>query len=180
MVRGRLLQDLTVEVTGPEANEVYGWGFGRLSGPRRLVLEPHEALYLVEEGRLEVERDGEKLGVQELLDLYASSIEGFWVRYVIYRDVKRRRLRVGRGPDDVLFLRVFERGRTDTARFLVMPLFEGEPITVGELLRRSRQSMDQGKQLLLAIVERRGEVIYYLCTETSPVSPRPGQKGGEG
>jgi tRNA-intron endonuclease len=32
--------------------------------------------------------------------------------------------------------------------------------------------MDQGKQLLLAIVERRGEVIYYLCTETSPTSPR--------
>lgn len=174
------MEDLTVEVTGPDANAVYGWGFGRLAGPRRLVLEPHEALYLVEEGRLLVERDGEPLGIRELLDLYARSIEGFWVRYVVYRDVKRRRYAVGKGPDETLFLRVFERGRTDTARYLVMPLFEGEPVTVGELLRRSRQSMDQGKQLLLAIVERRGEVIYYLCTETSPVNPRSAPKGGEG
>jgi tRNA-intron endonuclease len=172
MVRGRLLEDMSVEVTGSDAAKLYGWGFGRLVSPKRLVLEPHEALYLVEEGQLEVEREGGPIGLQELLNLYTTSLEGFWVRYLVFRDLKRRRYTVAKGLDDALFLRVYERGRIDTARYLVMPLFEGEPVTVGELLRRSKQSMDQGKQLLLAIVERRGEVIYYLCTESSPTSPR--------
>ncbi len=177
MARGRLLEDMSVEVTGSDAARLYGWGFGRLVGPKRLILEPHEALHLVEEGELEVWRDGEPVGLQELLNLYTSSLENFWVRYLVFRDLKRRRYAVAKGTDDVLFLRVYERGRTDTARYLVMPLFEGELVTVGELLRRSRQSMDQGKQLLLAIVERRGEVIYYLCTESSPVSPRREGRG---
>ena len=172
MVRGRLLEDMSVELTGSDAVKLYGWGFGRLVSTKRLILEPHEALYLVEEGQLEVEGEGGPIGLQELLNLYTASLEGFWVRYLVFRDLKRKRYKVAKGLDDALFLRVYERGRTDTARYLVMPLFEGEPVTVGELLRRSKQSMDQGKQLLLAIVERRGEVIYYLCTETSPASPR--------
>ncbi len=179
MVRGRLLEDMSVEVTGRDAVKLYGWNFGRLAGLGRLILEPHEALYLVEEGELEVEKDGVPLGMQELMSLYASSLEGFWVRYLVFRDLKRRRYTVAKGPDEVLFLRVFERGRTDTARYLVMPLFEGEQVTVGELLRRARQSMDQRKQLLLAIVERRGEVIYYICTESPPISPRK-EETGEG
>ncbi len=178
MVRGRLLEGMGVEVTGSDAAKLYAWGFGRLVSPRRLILEPHEALYLVEEGELEVERDDALIGLQDLLNLYTASLEGFWVRYLVFRDLKRRRYKVAKGPDDVLFLRVFERGRTDTARYLVMPLFEGEPITAGELLRRSRQSMDQGKQLLLAIVERRGEVIYYISTESPPISPRREGRGG--
>ena len=172
MVRGRLLKDMSVEVTGSDAVKLYGWGSGRLVSTKRLILEPYEAFYLVEEGQLEVEGEGGPIGLQELLNLYTTSLEGFWVRYLVFRDLKRRRYKVAKGLDGALFLRVYERGRTDTARYLVMPLFEGEPFTVGELLRRSKQSMDQGKQLLLAIVERRGEVIYYLCTETSPASPR--------
>ncbi|MCS7117762.1 MAG: hypothetical protein NZ957_03150 [Thaumarchaeota archaeon] len=168
---GRLEGHERVVVVGGGANRLYSWGYGELVEPGTLDLTPYEAAYLTEEGGLVVlDEGGERLGFPSLVSRFSSSIKGFWISYVIYRDLKRKRYHVKHGIVPTLFLMVYEKGKRDSAKYFVFPMFEGFPVKVSELMELVRHSKNMGKQLLLAIVDRRGEVIYYTCSEVSPVN----------
>ncbi|RLI07008.1 tRNA-intron lyase, partial [Candidatus Bathyarchaeota archaeon] len=86
-------------------------GYGR-EQDGSLVLEPWEALYLVEKGRIEVSHPatGRPLSFQELLDLLSQADGWLWARYLIYRDLRERGYVVKGGFGLGLDFRLYDRG----------------------------------------------------------------------
>jgi len=133
-----------------------------------LTLEFYEGLYLVEKGILEVEGETrQKEDFQSLLRRYEEVDDEAWVKYLAYRDLRSRGYVVREGFGFGVNFRVYERGEysKDTARYLILSVQEGKPVSLKDLTAALHQSHSLKKELILAVMNRRGEVVYYSVSQ---------------
>lgn len=161
-----------IRVSPPEDVEgLSSRGYG-VSEDNGLTLTFHEALYLLGNGDLEIvdEEKGEKMGFQDLLNLSRTMDENAWVRYLIYRDLRKRGYVVREGFGLGIDFRVYERGEygKETATYLIFGVQEGRPVSMEELTRTLNYVQSLKKKLVLAVLNRRGEVVYYSLSQFSP------------
>jgi tRNA-intron endonuclease len=143
-------------------------GYGTLQD-KKLVLSIYEALFLKSKGLLEVfQGTAEKpIGFQELLHRFGDKNENVWARYLIYRDLRSRGYVVRDGFGLGIDFRVYERGEYSnaTAKYLILGLQEGKPISIHELASILKHVQSLKKKLVLAVVNRRGEIVYYTLSK---------------
>lgn len=142
-------------------------GYGTLDN-KVFTLTFYEALYLTDKAMLEVKDDsGKVVDFQSLLHCYETVNENSWVSYMVYRDLRSRgyvaREGFGVGTD----FRVYERGGfgKDPAPYLVLSMQEGKPLGINELADAMQQCQSQKKELILAVMNRRGEIVYYSISQ---------------
>ncbi|HDJ67202.1 MAG TPA: tRNA-intron lyase [Nitrososphaeria archaeon] len=143
-----------------------GKGYGARED-KRVKYSPIEALYLTEIGKMEVfDGSGGKLSFQELLRKLQQGDPNIWRDYVVYRDLRKRRYVVKEGFGKELRFRVFERGKygKEPAKYLVVPIFEGRDVSIKKLEEWMAISRKMRKELVIAVVDRRNEVIYYKAS----------------
>ena len=127
-----------------------------------------EALYLLDKEMLEVkDENGEKMGFQNLLRCYESVNDNAWVNYLVYRDLRSRGYVVREGFGNGIDFRIYDRGAygKDTASYLILGTQEGKPLAVNDLEKALRQCQSQKKELILAVMNRRGEIVYYSVSQ---------------
>lgn len=162
-----ILKNNLIIVSTPESiEELVTRGYGTKQD-KMLMLTFYEALYLLSKGIIQVQMQQGKakkqLDFQTLLSHYNASDQNAWAKYLIYRDLRSRgyvtREGFGLGTD----FRVYERGEygSATAKYLTYGIQEGQPITILELAQALRYAHSQKKELVLAVLNRRGEVVYY-------------------
>jgi len=143
-------------------------GYGTLED-KELTLTSQEALFLQSKGILEVVKgkSGETLDFQELLHQFELIDRNFWVKYLIYRDMRSRGYVVREGFGLGTDFRVYERGEYGkaTAPYLVLGVQEGKPIPAKELVHVLKHVQSLKKKLILAVVNRRGEIVYYTLSK---------------
>ncbi len=63
--------------------------------------------------------------------------------------------------------RVYERGEygKETAKHLIFGIQEGQPVSLEELARTQRYVQSLKKNLVLAVINRRGEIVYYSLSQ---------------
>jgi len=137
-------------------------------GNEVLLLEPIEALLLCERHRILIWKDNDKDKDQydfEFLLTYLTQFdERLWQKYIIYMDLRKRGYLVRTGYGDGIDFRVYKRGadfEKDAAKFLIYPVFEGDPIELKDLDKISRVAMSSRKDLIVATVDRLSKAIYY-------------------
>jgi len=159
------LKDNEVAVSAPEyIEELAARGYGTKQD-KTLTLMFYEVLYLQSKDIIQVQREktNKPIDFQKLLNNYKAVDPNAWAKYLIYRDLRSRgyvaREGFGLGTD----FRVYERGEygTATARYLIYGIQEGQPVSIEELAQALRYAHSQKKQLVLAVLNRRGEVVYY-------------------
>ena len=135
----------------------------------KLRLTYYEALYLLSKGTIEVieEKTNEILAFKELLKHFHSLDKDAWVRYLIYRDLRSRGYVAREGFGLGIDFRVYERGDygKGTAKHLIFGIQEGQPVSVEKLARTQRYVQNLKKKLVLAVINRRGEIVYYSLSE---------------
>jgi tRNA-intron endonuclease len=128
----------------------------------------YEALYLLDKEMLEVkdEKD-EEVGFQALLQSYEKTDQNAWVNYLIYRDLRSRGYVVREGFGAGIDFRIYERGTygKDTAPYLILSTQEGKPVPIEDLTGALQRSQSQKKELILAVMNRRGEIVYYSVSQ---------------
>lgn len=142
-------------------------GYGVIED-KTLTLSFYESLYLLDKGLLEVkEKDGSALDFRGLLQKYESKNENAWVNYLVYRDLRSRGYVVREGFGAGIDFRIYERGSygKDTAPYLILGIQEGKPLPITELLQILQQCHSQKKELILAVMNRRGEIVHYSVGE---------------
>ena len=142
-------------------------GYGAME-KKELLLTFYEALYLLDKDMLEVEdRKGREIDFQNLLKSYESFDENAWASYLAYRDLRGRGYVVREGFGTGVSFRVYERGdySKNTAKYLILSVQEGKPISVQDLTNALTQSLSLKKELVLAVMNRRGETVYYSVSE---------------
>jgi len=167
-VRASLKED-KILVSSPEGIEgLASRGYGMLED-EKLALTFYEALYLLGKSVLKVRdvKTRKKVSFQELLKRFQSLDENAWVRYLIYRDLRSRGYVVREGFGLGIDFRVYERGEygKETARYLIFGIQEGQPVSMEDLNRALRYVQSLKKKLVLAVINRRGEVVYYSLSQ---------------
>ena len=158
--------DLTIHVpSSGEADSLLQDGYGHIGQKRLYILEPHEALYLVEKERLTVIDEEEKriLSFQDILNKELANDPKLWTRYIIYRDIRSRGFVAKSTVKNNVSFSVYERGDypKKAPSYELYALAEGFSETLGHIEERLAEVRDSGRVLKLAVIDRRGEVIYY-------------------
>jgi len=126
------------------------------------LLETYEALYLIYINKLVI-TNGDVVDFSTLLKHALKYDKEIVTRFLVYRDLRSRGYVVKEGFGFGADFRVYERGGYEKkhAKYVVFCINEGINVTVGELSKIVREIETMGKNAIAAVVERRGEVIYY-------------------
>ena len=138
-------------------------GYGTKEG-RSVKLRDYEALYLIYAKKLLVkDMKGKTVGFRELAEAMQRVAKDSWTKFVIYRDLRSRGYVVREGFGFGTDLRVYERGDypKKAAQYVVFALDEGIEKGMADLQNSVREMAKMGKEAIIAVIERRGEVIYY-------------------
>lgn len=148
--------------------ELSSRGYGTTEDGKSL-LNVYETLFLVNKGLLEVYKSKSKIALEfkELLHLYEKADNNVWFKYLIYRDLRSRGYVVREGFGLGINFRVYKRGEygKTTATYLILGMQEGKPITVRELAQVLKHTQSLKKKLVIAVVNRRGETVYYTLSK---------------
>jgi len=137
--------------------------FGTLTD-NKLFLTPYETFYLVEKHRARVtdENSGREKTLQHLVTKMSTGRPTIWTKYLVYRDLRDRGYLV-RDSEEGFDFETFGKGAT---RRQVSIVFEGGESTLEKLARLSAKANKEGKDLVLAVIDRRTDIVYYtLNTE---------------
>jgi len=163
------LQERYVVVRGEDAVKIRQMGYyGELDERGSVLLDPVEAAYLLEKGVLKVEVDGNPLDFSSFVSHMLKRDSKFWLKFLIYSDLKRRGYTVkpGFSAGEVEF-RLYRRGAEagrEGAKYIVFGVAEGTPIDLRTLIDKAREARSLRKELITAIVDSQGEVCYYSVT----------------
>jgi tRNA-intron endonuclease, archaea type len=130
----------------------------------------YEAMYLLDKQLLKVKDEhGKTVDFNHMLQLFEGVNENAWVKYLVYRDLRSRGYVVREGFGSGIDFRIYERGTygKDTAHYLVMSTLEGKPLPIQTLLDAVQQCQSQKKELVIAVMNRRGEVVHYSVAPLS-------------
>ncbi|MBI3840601.1 MAG: tRNA-intron lyase [Thaumarchaeota archaeon] len=160
---GTLSKEAVVVRDKDRFGELSESGYGTRQGDE-LVLRDYESLYLLYSKKLELKDDsGQAVSFERLAELTQSRAGDSWTKFMIYRDLRSRGYVVREGFGFGTDLRVYERGDypKKPAKYVVFALDEGIEKGVDDLQKSVKQMAKMGKEAIIAVIERRGEVIYY-------------------
>lgn len=148
------------------ARIVYDNGYyGILNKDKSLSLNFEEALHLLERGVIKIaDENGLWLEVSSCARLFIERETGFWADYLVFKDLRNRGYIIGRGINEVVKYRLYPRGAIvgkDVAKIMICPLTEGRTINLESLDTIVTQTQSLQKKLLIACVDRLGDVSYY-------------------
>ena len=150
-----------------DADELASRGYGTREEDE-FFLTLCESLYLLDKAVLEVEdKKGGKTDFQTILQHYETVDENAWAQYLVYRDLRSRGYVVREGFGAGVDFRVYERGEysKDTAKYLILNIQEGKPVSLENLNNTLQQCQSLKKELILAALNRRGEIVYYSVSQ---------------
>jgi tRNA-intron endonuclease len=153
-----------------QAKSLHDNGYGTLDESKEnLTLSSVEALYLLEEKRIRIieEASGQTISLSQLVDEFKASDEIVWTKYLIYQDLRRRGYVVRDGFGYGVDFRVYERGGfgDQAAKYIAYGILEGTPTPIETIREVLRFAQNMKRELILAVVDRRGEVVYYSISQ---------------
>lgn len=141
-------------------------GFGLKDGSE-YILRPYEALYLVHSGRLSLSTKSERnIDFDTLIETFSEHDKLVLTRFLIYRDLRSRGYVAKDGFGFGIDFRLYERGEfgIKPAKYIIFAVSEGVDMEVDRLAVIIEQIERMGKESILAVIERRGEIIYYKAS----------------
>ena len=142
-------------------------GFGDKEDSEYL-LKPYEALYLVYTKRLILKGKRNNLDFDSLIELILKHDKDILTKFLIYRDLRSRGYIAKEGFGFGVDFRVYGRGEFEKkpSKYIVFGLNEGINMKASTFSAAIEQIGKMGKEGVVAVVERRGGVIYYKVAKT--------------
>jgi tRNA-intron endonuclease len=137
-------------------------GFGELE-KGKLFLKSFETLYLLYTKKLFLKKNKKQIDFDTFMNICQKTNSEILTKFLIFRDLKTRGYVVKDGFGFGSDFRVYERGHFGEkgAKFLIFGLNEGQQEKIGTLQNNIVEITEMGKEPIIAVIERRGEVIYY-------------------
>src|ERR671919_1199399 len=139
-------------------------GFGEKENAE-FILKPYEALYLFHTKRLKL-KNKPSIGFNSLFELLLKHNRNIMSEFLVYRDLRSRGYIAKEGFGFGNDFRVYERGEYEKkpAKYVVFGINEGTNVTARDFYESIEQIEKMGKEAVVAVTERRGEVIYYKAS----------------
>ena len=165
-VEGILVKDHTLISNKDMQHILELKGFGEVI-KKKFFLKPFESLYLLYVDKLNLLKGKQQVDFDHLLDECVKYDQDAFTKFLIYRDLRTRGYVAKDGFGFGSDFRVYERGQFGEkgTKYVVFGLNEGRRQKIGELQKQIEQITTMGKEPVLAVIERRGEVIYYKVSK---------------
>jgi len=119
-----------------------------------LLLDPVEALYLLEKKEVKVRRKGKNLSKKNLREILESTFDGFKDKYLVYLELRDRGYVVTPGIKYGCDFAVYEEGPgRDHAPYVVQIMKEEEMISASEIVKAGRLASTVRKAFIIAVVK---------------------------
>jgi len=143
-------------------------GFGEKEDAE-YVLKPYEALYLIYTKKLIIKDRDNIVDFDGLVRTILKRDKNILTRFIVYRDLRSRGYIPKEGFGFGVDFRVYERGEYEKkpAKYVVFGISEGTKIRADKLAETIEQITRMGKDAVVAVIERRGEVIYYKMSKVA-------------
>jgi tRNA-intron endonuclease len=127
------------------------------------ILENYEALFLLYSKRLVLTKQKSTPDFSTFLQTLLKNDLSIFTKFLIFRDLRTRGYIAKEGfgfGDD---FRVYERGEYSrkAAKYVIFGINEGISVRANILFENIRSIEKMGKEAIIAVIERRGEIIYY-------------------
>ena len=165
-VEGELVKDQTLISNKTMQKNLELKGYGEES-KKKFFLKPFESLYLLYSDKLTLSKGKQKVDFDSLVQICVKQDKDSLTKFLIYRDLRTRGYTVKDGFGFGSDFRVYERGHFGEkgAKYLVFGLSEGMQEKIGKLQKKIDQITHMGKEPIIAVIERRGEIIYYKISK---------------
>ena len=167
-IQGVLIKNQSLILDPDIQQELEQKGYGEME-KNKLLLKPFESLYLLYTDKLKIFKGKKNINFDSLLQIYKKQDEDVLTQFLVYRDLRTRGYTVKDGFGFGSDFRVYGKGDFGEkgARFLVFSFNEGKQEKIGMLQKKIEEITKMGKEPIIAVIERRGEVIYYKISRIS-------------
>ena len=132
------------------------------------ILQPYEALFLIQTKRLVLNaKKAKNIDFDTLFNIALRYDKDMLTKFLIYRDLRSRGYVAKEGFGFGVDFRVYERGEFEKkpAKYVVFGINEGVQMETAEFSEAINQITKMGKNAVVAVIERRGEVTYYKVSK---------------
>ena len=145
----------------PELMELRERGFGDLKAGK-LHFASYESFYLLEKQKIQVfdKRSEKELELRDLVRRFSVGKPEIWIKYLVYRDLRDRGYIV-RESSGAFDFDIYGKG---PLRRLISIVYEGGEASLKKLGRLLEHSEREKKELILAVVDRRTDIVYYTLS----------------
>jgi len=165
MIKGTFFDNNVICEFNDEANKLYGVNLiGNLDN-KKYFLSIIEALYLVDKEKLEIySKTNKKMDFQQFLKKSSKIEDNLWIRFCVYRDLRKRGYVVKTALKFGGDFRVYDKGikpGEDHAKWIVFPVGENTKFSWFDFAAKSRVAHSTKKRLLIALVDEESDVTHY-------------------
>jgi len=161
-VEGELVEDQTLISKKDMQHALEQKGYGEIAN-KKFFLKPFESMYLLYCDKLKLKKANKIIDFDSLMQTCKKYDKSILTKFLIYRDLRNRGYIVKDGFGFGSDFRVYDRGHFGEkgAKYLIFGMNEGTQEKIGQLQKKIEQITNMGKEPIIAVIERRGEIIYY-------------------
>ena len=173
-ITAKFIDEKTIVINPKMQSVLTERGFGE-SEKDTLILNSFETLYLLYNNKLELKKINKNIVFDELIQKYIQKNDDILTRFLLYRDLRTKGYVVKDGFGFGSDFRVYEKGTygQKDAKFLIFAFNEGTQQKIGKLYKNIREITQMGKEPIIAVIERRGEIIYYKINKMNFLENKP-------
>ena len=173
-ITAKFIDEKTIVINPKMQNILNERGFGE-SEKDTLILNSFETLYLLYNNKLELKKINKNIVFDELIQKYIQKNDDILTRFLLYRDLRTKGYVVKDGFGFGSDFRVYEKGTygNKDAKFLIFAFNEGTQQKIGKLYKNIHEITQMGKEPIIAVIERRGEIIYYKINKMNFLENKP-------
>jgi len=122
-----------------------------------------ESLFLLERGKFIIKKGNKELDFLSFIKYAQQKEPNFWIRYSVFRDLRRRGYIVKTALKFGADFRVYDRGvkpGEDHAKWVIFPVSEAEVFSWYEFSAKNRVAHSTRKRLLIGIVDAESDVTF--------------------
>ena len=173
-ITAKFIDEKTIVINPKMQNILNERGFGE-SEKDTLILNSFETLYLLYNNKLELKKINKNIVFDELIQKYIQKNDDILTRFLLYRDLRTKGYVVKDGFGFGSDFRVYEKGTygNKDAKFLIFAFNEGTQQKIGKLYKNIHEITQMCKEPIIAVIERRGEIIYYKINKMNFLENKP-------
>ncbi|MEM1985909.1 MAG: hypothetical protein QXG36_01495 [Nitrososphaeria archaeon] len=160
-------ENIIIDYNG-RVQELYQSGFGEIVG-QKLILSKYEGLYLYEINKIEIFYNNRSISFNELMETFYRKDENILSRYLVYRDLRNRGFVVKESLEDGIDFYIYNKDdyKVESLKYTIFVLNEGYEIEFEKIFENIKKIKKEGNGMIIAVLDRRGEVIYYQVSEAT-------------
>ena len=156
----------TIVMDPKQQDQMRNKGFGEVFN-KEYLLNNLESLFLLQNNKIKIYTNKIQYDFSTFLKTLIKKDKNILTKYLIFRDLRSKGYVVKEGFGFGIDFRIYERGEFNkkTSKYVSVGLNEGTNIKASEFVEVIEQVEKMGKSVVIAVVERRGEVIYYKTSK---------------